>query len=297
MQHGDESKKRSESIKHKMTMLFFKIKTIFPTIYPLLGFKRKGLNQVETHFIEFIAQKRNLPQEEVKTIFLETRDEFTFAGERYRKLGGKIHNLCKILYDDRDEMNLVDSYKFHELFHVFRMISYSYGHIGSFSRDFEDIAKNIIMKMDRRPCTIVDYGCGLGYISSEIGKLVKNSKVYLVDVDSLKLEFTKFRFDKMKISAEVIPITKSNLYPRLPKHNICIATDVMEHLRYPLKAYQNINEGLEVGGILFGNFQDAMAELFHNSFNLKDLRNEVSKSFQSIDENSCPDYCFYRKIK
>ena len=67
-----------------------------------------------------------------------------------------------------------------------------------------------------------------------------------IDIDCLTLEFTEFRFNKHQVNVEIIPVSKNNLYPKLPVHNICIATEVMEHLIQPLKAYQNIKNSLRL---------------------------------------------------
>jgi 2-polyprenyl-3-methyl-5-hydroxy-6-metoxy-1,4-benzoquinol methylase len=149
------------------------------------------------------------------------------------------------------------------------------------NEDYSSIAKFLVGKINGPP-VVIDYGCGLGYISFEIGKLQRDSKVYLVDIDTLILEFAKFRFEKHGINVETIPVTKDNLYPKLPVHNICIATEVMEHVIQPLKVYQNIYDSLEQEGILYGNFEDHKKEMFHVSPHLGELRERIATDFQPI---------------
>ena len=105
------------------------------------------------------------------------------------------------------------------------------------------------------------------------------------------MEFADFHFKKQGINPEFIKVTKSNPYPILPKHNICIATEVMEHVCQPLKAYQNIHDTMEKGGILYGNFEDHDKGMFHVSPMLKDLRDKIARDFQPVD------YRCYKKIK
>lgn len=246
--------------------------------------KRTGLNEVEKYFIEYLAAKRGRRYEYIKTLFLETRDKYAFAGRGYREFCHDIFNLYKIMYDNTDEKDSVDSYKFHELLHLFRMISYSYG------QDFGPTARLLAEKADKRPLVIVDYGCGLGYISYAIAKFVKGSKVYLVEVDSMVLEFAKFIFDKQGIETSLIRVTKEDLYPRLPPHNICIATEVMEHLKRPMEAYAHIYESLDRGGLLFGDFEDHIEDILHVSCDLSGLRRSIHGDFQKIGDNC------YRKL-
>lgn len=284
------------------------------------------LNEIERDFIEFISVKRNCPYKEIEDIYLTTKDRFKFSSSKYRKLTDTVHNIHKVMYDDKSEKELIDSYKFHALMHLFRFISYSYPKSysnylkilikviikGDFNKlsdflkrkisnksknveatgtgGYSNISKVLVEKIDKAPI-VVDYGCGLGDISFAIGKLEKKSKVYLIDIDCLTLEFTEFRFNKHQVNVEIIPVSKNNLYPKLPVHNICIATEVMEHLIQPLKAYQNIKNSLQIGGMLYGNFGEHNKEMFHVSPDLSELRYRLNEDFKKIGD------MVYRKIK
>jgi SAM-dependent methyltransferase len=299
---------------------------------------KKELNQVEKDFIEFLSLKKGRSTGETEKIFLETRKNFRFAGPRYRDLCDKMHNLFRIMYDDKDEASLVESYKFHELAHLLRMISYSYPAVMGW-RDYWQAAREVVARgadallkgdfarlatavkrgLRRRgdefrtaagsaagdsvhlplaaylagkigdSPVIVDYGCGLGLISFEIGRLMKMATVYLVDMDTLILEFARFRFKKHNIASEVITVTKKNMYPALPPHDLCIIVSVMEHLARPLEAYRNIRASLKSNGILYGNFADTKQEMFHVSPDLARLRETVASDFDEIGE------CCYRR--
>lgn len=274
------------------------------------------MNQVEKDFIEFISKKRNRSYKEIEDIFLATRNRFKFSTPKYRELTDTVHRLFRIMYDDIDEKELIDSYKFYALMHLFRFISYSYPKSvlntdylvaltkaivrGEFSKiliflkrklsnkdietygDYSTAAKFLVEKI-KNPLIVVDYGCGLGYLSFEIGTLNKKfSKIYLVDVDCLTLEFAEFRFRKHGINVEVIPVSKDNLYPELPPHNICICTQIMEHIMQPLKVLQNINNSLEIEGIIYGDFEDARKEMLHISPDLCQLRENINKNFERL---------------
>jgi len=277
------------------------------------------LIEIEQDFIDFISQKNKLSATESEKLFILTKEQFAFSGSEYRKLSGQIHDLFRIIYHDQDEKTLVEAYQFHALMHLFRFISYSYpaakprysGYLKSFVRalskgEFNKIfnfiqrkttsqsagnelrnpqsrAKFLIEQLNApQTATVVDYGCGLGYISFEIGKLDPQTKIYLVDIDCLTLEFAEFRFKKHGLNVETIKIIPDDIYPTLPKHNICLATEVMEHVVQPLTVYKNILGGLEKGGLLYGNFADHSPEMFHVSPDLSELRHSIASDFQPI---------------
>ena len=278
-----------------------------------------SLNQIESDFIEFVAKKRNRPYAILAQTFLETRMRFRFSGLQFRELGDTIHNLFRVMYDDSDETALVESYRFHALLHLFRFISYSYPgtpkprdyyylkyFLKAISRgelkfilhrasqclhnNYVEVAKTLVDRA--HGChTVVDYGCGLGYISFEIGKLVPNCEVHLVDIDCLTLEFAEFRFRKHAINVHVIPVSEDQMYPKLPPCNVCIATEVMEHVMQPLRVYKNIYEALQTGGILYGDFSNHHKEIFHVTPQLDDLRQSIAKDFRKLDSMS------YEKIR
>ena len=282
------------------------------------------LNDIEQEFIEFVSKKRNYPLNKIKAIYLETKNKFKFSSDEYKNICSEVHELNKILYDDTDEKDIIDSYRFHELMHTFRQISYSYPKktqhglknqlqkilneiiyimreliLKPFLRKFrkkktskyniKEISE-FIMNNIKKPPIIVDYGCGLAYISFNIAKINKNTKVYLLDIDCLHLDFIEYYFKKNKIDIDVIRITKDNLYPKLPNHNICIANQVFEHLLDPVRAFNNIFESLEKGGLLIGEFSNKSSELFHVSPNLSIIRERIGKNFKRIGE------IFYLKI-
>jgi len=274
------------------------------------------LNQIERDFIEFISRRRNRSYSEIEDFFIRAKNRFMFSRLEYRKLAETIYHLYEVLYDDRNEKGLVDAYKFHELLHLFRFISYSYPRprprYGDYGRaliriirhgdvhkvfrflrkkllnkqngqsEYATIANYLVEQVPGTP-VVVDYGCGLGYLSFEIGKLNRDSKIYLVDIDCLTLAFAEFRFKKYGMNVEIIPVSKTNLYPKLPKHTICIATEVMEHVMRPLTAYQNIYDRLPQGGLLYGNFNEHSQQMFHVSPDLSMLRERIYKDFHQIN--------------
>ena len=259
-------------------------------------------------------------------IFLRTREEFRFRGSAYEEHTGRIIRHFRMDRDITDEISAVDAYQFYSFMHLLRYLSYSYPKVttdylhetiklikkgrlkevfifggrkiaGKFRKpapkdhaESMSLAQTLINHITGDP-VVVDYGCGLGYISLEIGQCEKKAKIYLVDIECLVLEFAEYRLGKNGIDAATIPVNKDNLYPKLPQHNICIATEVMEHVCQPVFAYQNIRESMETGGILYGNFEDHEAGMFHVSPDLQELRDKLSENYKQIGPRT------YKKIR
>jgi SAM-dependent methyltransferase len=282
----------------------------------------KTLNEVETDFVEFMAAKRNRPLHEIEDIFRRTKDRFRFTGLEYAKLTGDIPCLYRIMYDTKTEADLIECYRVHQLLHLFKYISYTYPkpksslfrelrrdlgkgewrNITNFVRRKlagktkkeglhlgpQGIAGFLVDAAGKTPVA-VDYGSGAAYVSYEIAKAYPDARIFLVDIDCLVMEFARFRLSKLGADVHTIPVTGDNPYPPLPQHNICIASEVMEHLAHPLTAYENIHNALQPGGILYGDFSNHEPNMFHVSPDLAMLRERIAADFTQID-NRC-----YRK--
>ncbi|MFC1731688.1 class I SAM-dependent methyltransferase [candidate division KSB1 bacterium] len=296
------------------------------------------LNEIELDFVDFIAQKKCVSKDVVKKLYLQTRELFDFGSIEYRNLCDTNHRLFSLLYGEDTEEELIKSYQFHELLHLYRFLSYQdlnekehdkfrglfFEFIrtlfrGDFRRIYKYIERKIKLKYKTKeeeveepkrfsliaerlvktlgscPKTIVDYGCGLGYISFEVAKYCneyfeKNPKIYLVDIDCLTLEFVQYRFEKKGFTVEVVAITKDNIYPSIPDHDICIATEVMEHVKDPVRVFNNVDKGMRKGGVLHGDFGDHNPEMFHISTDLNTLRLALEKNLYKKLSN-----CTYKK--
>jgi SAM-dependent methyltransferase len=145
----------------------------------------------------------------------------------------------------------------------------------------EKLVPDLIKRIEGQPI-VVDYGCGIGYLSFQIAKLIPATKIFLVDVDCMTLEFAVYRFRKHNLDIEVIPVTPMCPYPELPQHNICIATEVMEHLVQPHVAFDNIRRSMLNKGVLYGDFGDHPMEMLHVSADLSELRDCVDSRYVQV---------------
>lgn len=281
------------------------------------------LNQVERDFIEFFAEYSHRSAEEVARIFIATRNHYRFECDGYNALTGEIAYLYRLLYDPATERGAVVCYQTYALLHLFRFLSYTYpkpratlvrefirdirkGEFGNLYHFFRrklhrlkpsspapsaapDTAR-FLLKHSQHPPVVVDYGCGLAYTSLEIVRLQPQTRIFLVDIDCITLDFALFRFGKIRADVAAIRVTQDNLYPPLPDHTLCIAREVMEHIHQPLRVYDNILDGLSPGGLLYGSFDDHKPNLYHLSPNLAEIRNRLAVDFEYLGH-----HCYRKK--
>lgn len=279
------------------------------------------LTPIETDFIDFLAREQNRPLAEVETAYRRTREEFDFASPDYAQLMARIQYLHRLEHDNFDDASSIASYRHWGLLSVFRQLSYSLpqarpgwrqllikelkkGQYGLIAR----AALNRLLGRRTNPGTnepstaqrlagliqpgavILDYGCGLAYTSFELGRLVEDCRFVLADVDCLGLRFTADRFAKHGLTVETVIVSEAEPYPALPEHDLCIATDVMEHLWQPLEAYAQIARSLRAGGVLFGQFHDFKPGFWHVSADLAPLRARLEAEFEPLGGD-----CFRRR--
>jgi 2-polyprenyl-3-methyl-5-hydroxy-6-metoxy-1,4-benzoquinol methylase len=255
------------------------------------------MTDIENDFVEFLSlrNKRDMLQE-----YLNTKREFDFGSKEFRLLGTSNYKALRVFFSDRDEASAIEAYQYFAYQDLLRMLSYSFhkpptvmGYIRTALKKIKkgDIQRTKVRNLPgkllagRESPTIVDYGCGLGYLSFELAKRSPRSHIFLIDIGTIKLDFALFRFKKHGFTVEPILVTAENPYPELPPHDICIAQEVMEHLHNPLQAYTHIANSMESSGYLYGDFSDHKKELFHVSANLEKLRSEIDKNYGCMDVN------------
>lgn len=274
---------------------------------------KKELNEIENDLISFLAQRRGKNEEEIRQTYLNLKRNFDFKSTSFRDLTERSQILHNLYFGMENEKELIATYQFHSYLAILRFISYSQptrlrhlwqnffyffkivfrGDPGrawcSFRRQTAKALKRrrkldpvIYIKDNFQSPTIVDYGCGLAYLSFRLSREIPGSRIVLVDVDSIMNEFVRFRFDKHGIPFESLRVTQEDPFPQLPEHQICIADEVMEHLKNPLKALDNIRQAMTPGGILIGDYGDHCPELFHLHSDMAFFREGLNRSFVKL---------------
>ena len=262
-----------------------------------------ALNEIESDFVEFFSELNQEPRDAIVKAYLAAKHSMDLAGDEYRNFTLKTTVLYAPYRSDRSEKAAIESYRQFAYLDMLRFVSYSFPKPSQAQRygralyrvargDFRPLRKLFSLGKAARektledfldgPRAIVDYGSGGGYRSFKLAQKYPGTRVTLVDIDSISLDFTAWRFKKHGIPTEVIRVTSERVYPALPAHDVCIANEVMEHLHRPTAAFNNIDEALRPGGILCGNFDDHGRELFHVSADLGALRERLRKGYEPI---------------
>lgn len=268
------------------------------------------LNDVENELIDFLAERRGDGRDKTLGIYTELKSKSGFGGKGFKEFCLKVLGLHAALYNMEDERQIIEFYRRVELLSLLRLASYSYRfdelpphymekRIKGLLRGDKD-AKHLSLTNRRRTerhaaslaemaggdPVVVDYGCGLAYLSFTIAGMYPNAKVYLVDIDALPLAFAAYRFRRHGLDVEVIRVTPDNLYPGLPPHNICIATEVFEHVKRPGMLYDNITASMMPGGILHGDMSDHEADTLHISPSLGEVRARLEKDYTKLGKDT-----------
>jgi len=236
------------------------------------------LAAIDLDYIEFLSQRRGVAPDAVREQYAAVKERFQFAGREYRQLCVSIYDLLSPVYSDSSETELISSLQFHAAIHLYRHISYAYWKLPRLQK----YARAILAVASSGPLTVVDYGAGLGHLSMLLAQDRPGSHVCLVDIDCMVLDFAEFRFRKAGLDFETIRVTRECVYPDLPEHDVCIVTEVWEHLKRPIVAYENICRALAKGGLLVGKISDHGREFFHVSPRLGDLRTRLAVDFERV---------------
>lgn len=94
----------------------------------------------------------------------------------------------------------------------------------------------------RNEINILDYGCSIADFGLAFALYGYN--VLLCDINDGNIEMGKWRFKKRNLKYSSISIDVKELYPEFNELDIVIASEVLEHIRNPLIALQNIFKGL-----------------------------------------------------
>lgn|GEM_PF-2571712 len=161
---------------------------------------------------------------------------------------------------------------------------------------FYDFIRN---KGRKSSTKILDYGCG----AADFGVVcaLEGHNVTLCDIKGGNLEFARWRFEKRNLKYNTIEITEDNIYPDFGEFQLIIAGEVLEHLRNPLTAVENIYKSLGADGYLWLSDYPNVEKHLHgdhlpeaHSMRLNVL-NFLNKNFQFIQTFPIKHGYLYRK--
>jgi ubiquinone/menaquinone biosynthesis C-methylase UbiE len=122
------------------------------------------------------------------------------------------------------------------------------------SREKEERTSQVLANLGVKPgMTVVDMGCGNGYYSLKLAKLVgeEQGKVLGVDIQREMLQFLQERMKEAKVT-NIKPIHGSLIDPHLPagEVDLILCVDVYHEFSHPEYMLSNMRKSLKADGLL-----------------------------------------------
>ena len=231
------------------------------------------LNEAQALFCEWNATRLGISLEQSRCRFEHSFNLFRrgHEGSTYRKFCDTTYDVFSVFVTD-SEAEVFEAYKFHQHLHFLRMLSYNFGEWPA-----KDAVSNYLLGLDK--VVIVDFGCGLAQLSRSLAKQLiakgKPVELALADIPTVRRDFLLWVGEKTGVPTTFLDCTKERPLPSLPPCNLCVATEVLEHLHEPLSALHVIHSALLPGGFLRTSIDDHGEGFMHVSTNLAPVRNEL----------------------
>ncbi len=140
-------------------------------------------------------------------------------------------------------------------FYLGREIAWVMGHEGAGwlerpDREEAELPDRVVENMKLRPTDIVaDIGAGTGYFTFRISRIVKQGKVFAVDIQQEMLSIIEQR-KKMMNAENVVGVLGTETDTKLPENSIDVVlmVDAYHEFSYPREMMESIVKGLKPGG-------------------------------------------------
>ena len=248
------------------------------------------LTETQKLFIEWNAERLNIPVEECRKRFFRSMERFVngHTGSEFDEYCELTHDVFNVLYSDKEE-ELYDSYAFYGTLDFLRYLSYPVPR-------YED--NSILIKSigQKSKIVIVDYGCGLAQSSRALadyyaGRNV-NTELHLFDIPTIRKAFLKWIYRESRVKLTLHDCTADKPIPEIPNCDVLIALEFLEHVYNPIIYLQRFHESLMNESILVTNAEDHMPEFMHVTPILEELRNHIRDLRYTLisDDRACQIY-------
>lgn len=271
------------------------------------------VNPVEQQFLDFMARRQRRSPEMIQCHYLALRKRFRPHGNRFRRMSEEFIRLHDFFYNIDHPTDYIRLYQQHECISMFRFLSYAdrkpslIGNAAYFlrllfsgesARAICSLKREVQKKFRGRNApapvelaaqrfgrvVVLDYGCGLAYRSINLALQLGKSldRLVLVDIPSLVFDFTCERARELGFPVERVEVTPDRPYPELPAHHVCIANEVVEHLKEPLKLLERLSSAQPAGALMFGDYDDHCPEIYHLHTDLSVFRRELARTHRPL---------------
>src|SRR3954454_21946410 len=133
---------------------------------------------------------------------------------------------------------------------------HSFGDAEKWSHVFDDPERDawqkpheVIRALGLAPDAVVaDIGAGTGYFSARLANMLKNGRVYAVDIEPAMVKHLAERAKREKL-ANLVPVAGAAESPRLPaKVDVALFVDVYHHVDARERYFRDLRKSLNPGG-------------------------------------------------
>lgn len=278
------------AIKSKFSRIFRKLSSITS----IQAFRDKDelperLNPWQDGFCRWNAERLGISLEESKLRYEKSWNSIKngHRGQEYRDFCDLSHSIYNVFFDD-NQNEVYKAYQFHSFMHFLRMLSYG---VPAWS----DTHPIITSLQGQEHLTIIDFGCGLAQISISLAETLRSKgnsvQLFLADIPTIRKDFLMWFCENLGLPCEIADCTRTNPIPKFPACNVCVATEVFEHLHDPMPYLAEINNALLTKGFLVTDVRDHELEFFHVSPHLSNVRHHLTQlGYQELNE-----YQLYQK--
>jgi SAM-dependent methyltransferase len=231
------------------------------------------LKQTQELFCQWNAEQLGITLAESRARYLDSWQAIRHGhgGSEYRQFCDTSYRLFRVFFDDNSR-EVFASYQFHGPLHLLRMLSY-----GDSPWPADHPAVQALAA--RESVTILDFGCGLAHVSRGLATTLraqgKSVQLVLADIPTVRKDFLVWMCAKIGLPATFLDCTPGAPLPPLPPCDVCVATEVLEHLHDPLPYLEALHAALAAGGFLRTNVADHPAEYGHVTTNLEPAREKL----------------------
>ena len=239
----------------------------------LCGELPRKLNLWQEAFCEWNAQRLTISVAESRERFGRSWAALA-GGHRGRsfKIHSEVHRELCLPFWDNSSGELQLAYAAHEPLQFLRLLSHDEPDVAAWP-EFRALEQSTNPR-------ILDFGCGLAQLSiawtrhlRECGQAVE---LFLVDLPLLHLDFLRWLCHRWELPATILSCTPECPIPPMPPYDLCLATEVLEHVYEPEKYLQALAAALRPGGFLLTNLADHSDEFLHVSPRLSPLREHLA---------------------
>ena len=203
-------------------------------------------------------------------------------GDEFVWFSNLSYQIFRVLYADLPG-ELIATYQFYGPLHFLRMLSYD-------EPKWDDKHPLVAHLPERSRIRILDFGCGLAPGSRSLADKLRERgcdvDLFLADIPTVRKPFLLWMGERTGFPPVFIDCTEQVPIPALPPCDVCVATNVFEHLVQPLEHLDAFDRALQPGGLLWTDIADHRPEFMHVTPSLQVLRERLEQlGYETIVPN------------